>query len=89
MTLRITSGKIVIAALLWTGISSLSGFVLSRYMIDIELTRTNTAVLRTAESLDRFELSMAQQVLNTTRTLNEKIDALGLGKGASSLNARH
>ena len=80
MTLRITSGAIVIAALLWTGISSLSGFVVSRYLIDIELTRTNAAVSRTAENLDRFELSMAQQVLNTTGTLNEKIDALGLGK---------
>ena len=80
MTLRITSGKIVIAALLWTGISSLSGFVLSRYLIDVELTRTKTAVLRTAENLDCFELSMAQQVLNTTRTLNEKIGALGVGK---------
>ncbi|HEX3684980.1 MAG TPA: hypothetical protein VHU83_20770 [Bryobacteraceae bacterium] len=79
MTLRITSGKIAIAALLWTGISSISGFVLSRYLIDIELRRTNTAVLRTAENLDRFELSMAQQVLKTTRTLDDKIDALGLG----------
>ena len=81
MTLRITSGKIVIAALLWTGISSLSGFVLSRYLIDIELTRTDMAVRRTAENLARFEMAMAQQVLNTTRSLNEKIDALGLGKG--------
>jgi pyrimidine operon attenuation protein/uracil phosphoribosyltransferase len=81
MTLRITSGEIVIAALLWTGISSLSGFVLSRYLIDIELTRTDMAVRRTAENLDRFEIAMAQQVLNTTRSLKERIDALGLGKG--------
>ena len=81
MTLRITSGEILIAALLWTGISSLSGFVLSRYLIDIELTRTDMGVRRTAENLDRFEIAMAQQVLNTTRSLNEKIDALGLGKG--------
>jgi len=81
MTLRITSGEIVIAALLWTGISSLSGFVLSRYLIDIELTRTDMAVRRTAENLDRFETAMAQQVLNTTRSLKERIDAFGLGKG--------
>jgi hypothetical protein len=81
MTLRITSGEIVIAALLWTGISSLSGFVLSRYLIDIELTHTNMAVRRTAENLDRVEIAMAQQVLNTTRSLKERIDALGLGKG--------
>jgi hypothetical protein len=80
MTLRITSSKIIIAALLWTGISSLSGFVLSRCLIDIELTRTDMAVRRTAENLDRFEIAMAQQVLNTTRSLNEKIDALGVGK---------
>jgi hypothetical protein len=83
MTLRITSGEIVIAALLWTGISSLSGFVLSRYLIDIELTGTDMAVRRTAENLDRFEIAMAQQVLNTTRSLKERIDALGLGKGHS------
>jgi len=81
MTLRITSGEIVIAALLWTGISSLSGFVLSRYLIDIELTHTNMAVRRTAENLDRVEIAMAQQVLNTTRSLKERIDTLGLGKG--------
>lgn len=80
MTLRIRPFPFVAAALAWTGISAVSGFVASRYLIDAELRSTDVAVRHTAEELNRYGMAIAQHVLQTTRTIDQRIDALEAGK---------
>lgn len=80
MTTRVGPPQLIAAAVLWTVISALSGFVASRYVIDAELRRTDATVQRAAANLDWLRISEAQQVVNITQALNRKIDALANGK---------
>ncbi|HTU47445.1 MAG TPA: hypothetical protein VMF91_20450 [Bryobacteraceae bacterium] len=81
MSLRIGLWHCIAAAVLWTMISAVSGFAFSRYVIDAELRRTDATVRETAEDFDRYGLAMTEQVVNTTRAFNHKIEALVVGKG--------
>lgn len=80
MTLRIRPFQFVAAALAWTAMSAVSGFVASRWVIDAEMRSTDARIRRTTEDLERYGLAMAQHVLQTTRAIDEKIDVVGAGK---------
>lgn len=76
MVLRIGLRGLIVAAVLLIAVSSLCGFLFSRYLIDLELRRTDAAVMQSARDLDRYEVAMAQQIITTTQAIKRKIDAL-------------
>lgn len=72
--LRITLPPFV-PALLLSSSAFLSGFALSRYVIDRELREADAAVLESAYELDQLETVMAQQ-FETDQLLEVKVKAI-------------
>ena len=86
MTVRIHTWQLL-AALVLSALSFISGFAVSRYVIDLELQQAHTAVLRSAEDLNRYENTMAQQFAIAYQAVERRMNAVRADRSKSP-NAR-